>query len=414
MEGQSDNIYNKKRKAPQPLTCDMDLQEYEERSQQPQKPEEFKRADEETMKQRKVVRVVRGSQDDSSQAPKGKFQFLSSDQHTKSAEGGKTSKGQTEELAKTSTDKQIIEKTNGEKPTEEINMLLDKFQKEKEEGKTFNFVSKSKSSDKKGEDKSHPKLLNANPFTAKPSAGDKSAAVDFKSFNQEKKFMFNTNPFKSYDKNKLSETRPTEKPVFFTQNSQQQKPSFSFNFSKANTNPNWEEKEEDEEGVENPEEEITIEEKNQKKVEVSYENPNSKRIVKVPIDELYVYNYSEKKYHSKGKGDLSIEISKNEESTKLYPIVVYRNNAYFTLFKAGYLTGVTSFETTNKNFKTIGLLQRLFKVNESTKKPEPQTIKFYFPSEQSYKHFKEKFDKMKTIVDQKDFSVFSSVQTNNK
>ena len=117
------------------------------------------------------------------------------------------------------------------------------------------------------------------------------------------------------------------------------------------------------------------------------------------------YNFQEKKYQSKGKGDISIELTRTDKD-KLVAICVFRNNAFKILFQGSIINKISSLTPNNKNFKHIIVIQKLFAVNESNKKPEAKSVRLEFQTEKDFNLFKEKFEKTMQILDQNDLSNF--------
>lgn len=246
--------------------------------------------------------------------------------------------------------------------------------------------------------------------------GNVSATTSFSSSN-----ILNSNPFTAVPKNPFINTgsiidrnpfAPTFKGNSFAQSGISSgvfKSNFNFNLATAPSNPNWNSDEEDNGEDINPEEEVKIsgdkkDSTSLKPVE-TFTNPNLVKFTKIQLEELFEYNFDQKKYLSKGKGDLSIELTRTNND-QVAGVVVYRNNALKILFQSNIMKNVTNIVASNKNFKHIISIQKMFNINTSTNKPEPNAAKLVFQSENDFELFKEKFGKVLEILEKNDLSVF--------
>jgi hypothetical protein len=183
------------------------------------------------------------------------------------------------------------------------------------------------------------------------------------------------------------------------------KPTFNFNLNQASSNPNWEDEEEDDKDNNiNPEEEVGIKgESSSPVIEIS--NPNQLKHIKMSLDDLSIYNFEEKKYKSKGKGELSIDLIRTDKDIVL-GYLVYRNSALLSLFNAQIVKSVSTFETSAKNFRYFGVVQKLMGINETTNKSEIKAVRLSFINQKDSENFKEKFDETLKVLVKNDLSLF--------
>lgn len=252
-----------------------------------------------------------------------------------------------------------------------------------------------------------PKTISSNSTNFQSSSLIKTNA--FSSFNSNT----NSNPFQTLSSNQSSNQAFGS----FTN----AKPMFNFNLNQAKENPNWNSDDEEEGGVENPEEEIQIEGKNNSSSNTEHLikfNPNLVKLLKLSLDDLMVYDFCEKKYKSKGKGDFSIELIKSENkdnnTCSILAVCMYRNSTFMTLFSASIFKGVTNFQAGSKNFKNFVVIQKLLGKNESTGKNENKSAKLVFINENDSKLFAEKFDEAVKVLEKNDFSIFPKNENENE
>jgi hypothetical protein len=247
-------------------------------------------------------------------------------------------------------------------------------------------------------------LLNTNPFLKRDNAIPSTISTNNPFTDPTTSININRNPFT----NNTSSTNPfAQSNISLSSSISTSKPFFNFNLTSATTNPNWNSDDEDNENDLNPEEEIKISgtpsKKEAKPVELF--NPNLHKLVKLQLDDLLDYNFTDKKYQSKGKGDISLELIRTDNN-KVIAMCVYRNNALKILFKANLISKITTITTSNKNFKHIIVIQKLFANNESTTKPEAKIVRLVFQSENDFILFKDKFERAIQILDSNDLTVF--------
>lgn len=368
-------------------------------------PENYK-ASEEEIKNRRFVRVIRSSESKSENQQKGKFQFLSGIPTTNT----------------TDTEKQKEDKTESTNKKESVNENEIKKGKSDETAKdnpdlpTFNFQNKKMNF---GQNPfSQLTKINVNQAEKKPfefvnpfgHVGKNPFAADNK-----KTFDINSNPFL---KSQNSSTNPPQQSSanlnFFTK-----KPTFVFNLNAKEVTPKLKSDDEDEtegDNIENnPEEEVKIEGKNINRPEVVVPQSTNPKAIKIALEDLSVYNFDEKKYNSKGKGDLSIELIKTDKDN-IMAVCVYRNSTFAALFKANIIKNVTNCESVMKNYKYYALLKKVISINESTKKNEVKTVKLQFISEKDSQNFMDKFKLSQQILEKNDLSLLTqtSVKENEK
>lgn len=246
-------------------------------------------------------------------------------------------------------------------------------------------------------------ILNTNPFSKQNTSTTTTNIFNKEGNTTTSTNNINRNPFAAFSS--ANTTNPFASSGYSSTTSSF-KPSFNFNLANAPSNPNWNSDDEDDGEDINPEEEIKISGKDSTHSKlVENLNPNLIKFVKIQLNDLSEYNFVDKKYQSKGKGDIAIELTRTDKD-KVVAICVYRNNALKILFQGNIIYKVTSLTLNNKNFKHIIVVQKLFAMNESTNKPEGKSVKLEFQSENDFNQFNEKFEKAIEIVDNNDISVF--------
>ena len=129
------------------------------------------------------------------------------------------------------------------------------------------------------------------------------------------------------------------------------------------------------------------------------------KFFKINVQDLSEYNFEAKKYQSKGKGDVSLELTRMANNT-ITAMCAFRNNALKILFQANVIASVTNLNINNRNYKYIIVIQKLFSINESTNKPEAKSVKLEFHTENDFNMFKNMFENVVVILQNKDLSVF--------
>jgi len=119
----------------------------------------------------------------------------------------------------------------------------------------------------------------------------------------------------------------------------------------------------------------------------------NEKVLKIPISEFFIYDFSLKKYTNIGKGDFTIEYDKSDEK-KQTPLLIFRNSVLKILFQGLFRGNLTKLETVNKNFKTISLIQKVLVINENTKKPEFKSVKMLHNNDQEAKKLSENFKEL--------------------
>jgi len=125
----------------------------------------------------------------------------------------------------------------------------------------------------------------------------------------------------------------------------------------------------------------------------------NEKMLKIPCSEFFIYDFTNKKYISIGKGDFSIEIAKTDEK-KENPLLIFRNSVLKILFQASFKAGITKLETVNKNFKTISVIQKALLFNEETKKLEAKSVKIFHVNDTESKMLIESFAKLEKDAEQ--------------
>ena len=368
----------------------------------------FKASDEE-MKTRKIVRVVRNTEGEPfSNMPRGNLVY---NKEKKMMETAPSEIGQADEsgnnLEKKDTINNSVSTTSVENKsvdyvTENVSKKVGTGKLDKDDnptGKRLNMTENPFQANKNQVNFSNitqnpiEKNIIQNPFLAK------THAVPDISTNPFAKNQSNfTNPF--------ANNKPFTNPFDKTSSSSfiDTKPSFNFNLNQAVSNPNWEDEDEEGEDID-PEEEVKIKEEGSTLPKVDLPKSNSVKVIKISLEDLSVYNFEEKKYKSRGKGEISIELTKTEKEI-VVAYLVYRNSALVSLFNAQILKGVTSLQSVSKNFKFFGVVQKLAGKSESTGKAESKSVKLNFISEKESDVFKGKFNGVLKILESNDDSHF--------
>jgi hypothetical protein len=190
------------------------------------------------------------------------------------------------------------------------------------------------------------------------------------------------------------------------------KPKFNFNLNTVQDNPNWDSDDDQEEGgaENNPEEEIKIENKISLRPEITVPKSNSRKAIKMNIEDLSVYSYEDKKYFSKGKGEISLELTKSDKENVL-ALCIFRNSSFMSLFCSNILKGVTICESVTKKFKYFALIQKMVNRDESTGKNIVKSVKLAFFNEKDSILFKEKFKVLLEVLEKNDLSLLREEST---
>jgi hypothetical protein len=475
----TENNHARKRKA-----YELDQEEKQMTKNTNEDPECYK-ASEEEMKKRRIVRVVRNTDQPKEEAPRGKFIFNAPNKTTVPETSTEEIKNTQEvekkiEVSPSSTSEQIKESSNvmnsaqsysGSKtiieggvkvvkislksPAKQIEQIENVVQSSKKEvekkevtetkseiltgnfnptGKKFNndinpFQSNSATTNTANTSSSNnflanpsaptiknynnPVQITSNPFLS-TTFGSNSNTFTGSGFNpflpKPTQPSINSNTFGGASSNPF---QSLQQGTPFTNNSLAGKPMFNFNLNQAKENPNWNSDEEEGEDA-NPEEEIKIEAKEAGSAgKTNLPKSSAVKVVKIGLDDLSVYDFAEKKYKSKGKGEFSIELMKTEAGTVL-AVCVYRNTAMVSLFSATIFKGATNFEAGSKNFKPFVVIQKLAGKNETSGKTENKCAKLLFSSEKDSKHFAEKFNESLQILEKNDLSLFPKEETSSK
>jgi len=434
----------KKRKA------DFALLDQEQRDTSRRRPESFY-ASEEELKKRRIVKVIRPANTDNNQheeAPKGRFSFVNSADANETNDI-KTTDSQKKINVTTSTIRfSQPEKKTENQITEKIDPIANNLSERKNQksGEEQSIINKE-------EIKVPASLKDANTSNSNIGqviAGEQGEAAKpvFYTGTFQKKFHYGTstdnilvntgnlqnkstflnisassgfntnninlNPFLSRDtaNNLTTSTNPfntgnlTNRFASSSDNSilGTFKSTINFNMNNAPANPYWDSDDDDGDGV-NPEEEVKISGHPGSSPQQVQVNPNFVKYLKINVQDLSEYNFESKIYQSKGKGDVSLELTRTANNT-ISAIFAFRNNALKILFQGNVLANVTNLNLNTKNYKYIIVIQKLYSINESTNKPEAKSVKLEFNSEGDFNTFKEKFKDVGDIIHKNDFSVF--------
>jgi hypothetical protein len=462
---ENEKVYGIKRKSEYPINRDSENEKVSE-TKTPQKTFEECRASEEVLKTRKIVKVVR----DEMSAPKGRFTFgipnhgdVSPSEEKKEVEEGNSNvnvnasnfnTSQDNKMFNTSsseiksTGKKIIStrislgKSDDKQPDKEPTIKEETKQEDdpkKEQIKlTENKINQEKSSNIKREIKNEFPTINpfgicTNPFknpfltnvqtnnqTKQNPPADNQIKQNPPTDNQI------PNPFTNYKKNTLLDYNDYKKQLdSFNKNLNTStetnnpinsaiasifgnKPVFNFNQKQAQRNPNWDSDEEEGEINLNPEQEIEIKPNGSKPNLLNIiPKSNTLKLIRFVVEDFSLYDFNEKKYHSKGKGEFSVELTKNEKGDKISAVGVFRGSTTI-LFNGVIVSNVTKHEVKPKDYNNLFLIHNLLeKVNE---KIERRTAKLSFPTNKSQsecKKLEEQWLELERILSTNDVSIFN-------
>ena len=122
------------------------------------------------------------------------------------------------------------------------------------------------------------------------------------------------------------------------------------------------------------------------------------KLFNLNINNLFLYNKSEKKYVSKGSGFFSIEKTKDEKSEKHQAVVVFRNHAGNKLVEGFLDKKFNKFDIVSKDFNYV-VCFGIIMMNDG--KPEIGFIKIPFKNEENANNLKQSFEKAMEFIDKK-------------
>ena len=122
------------------------------------------------------------------------------------------------------------------------------------------------------------------------------------------------------------------------------------------------------------------------------------KLFNLNINNLFLYNKSEKKYVSKGSGFFSIEKTKDEKSEKHQAVVVFRNHAGNKLVEGFLDKKFNKFDIVSKDFNYV-VCFGIIMMNDG--KPEIGFIKIPFKNEENANNLKQSFEKATEFIDKK-------------
>ena len=123
------------------------------------------------------------------------------------------------------------------------------------------------------------------------------------------------------------------------------------------------------------------------------------KLFNLNINNLFLYNKTEKKYISKGRGFFSIEKTKDEKSEKHQAVVVFRNHAGNKLVEGFLDNKFNKFNIFSKDFDFV-VCFGIIMINEG--KPDFSFIKIPFKNEQNANELKDAYEKAMEFIDKKD------------
>ena len=122
------------------------------------------------------------------------------------------------------------------------------------------------------------------------------------------------------------------------------------------------------------------------------------KLFNLNINNLFLYNKSEKKYVSKGSGFFSIEKTKDEKSEKHQAVVVFRNHAGNKLVEGFLDKKFNKFDIVSKDFNYV-VCFGIIMMNDG--KPEIGFIKIPFKNEENANNLRQSFEKAMEFIDKK-------------
>lgn len=160
--------------------------------------------------------------------------------------------------------------------------------------------------------------------------------------------------------------------------------NFNFDFNKAPVIAAFEEedrKEEEENANVNPEEEVPIlpngvNEDKSTLPKVKIQSETDKFYTK-KLEQFYIYDFDKKKYCSKGKGSISLEIYQNSVTKRVTAILVFRNEGGLKiLYQGNILSDVTSIDRSNKPIPVL-FVSKVFTMKEEKLINTALKLKFF-------------------------------------
>ena len=119
------------------------------------------------------------------------------------------------------------------------------------------------------------------------------------------------------------------------------------------------------------------------------------KLFSLNLNNLFLYNKTDKKYISKGSGFFSIEKTKDEKSEKHQAVVVFRNHAGNKLVEGFLDTKFNKFDIFSKEFNYV-VCFGIIMINEG--KPDIGFIKIPFKNEDNANELKEAFEKAMEFI----------------
>ena len=122
------------------------------------------------------------------------------------------------------------------------------------------------------------------------------------------------------------------------------------------------------------------------------------KLINLNINNLFLYNKTDKKYISKGSGYFSIEKTKDEKSDQHQAVVVFRNHAGNKLVEGLLDKSFKKFDILSKDFNYVVCFGIII-IKEG--KPEIGYIKIPFKNEDNANELKKKFEEAMEFIDKK-------------
>jgi len=213
------------------------------------------------------------------------------------------------------------------------------------------------------------------------------------------------NPNTNIFANLSNQIKTTTNATTFNKTNTNKTNGFSFNF---NQNRETEDNESSDEGGEeniNPEQEIIDESITDKpKIELGkIEKSQFEKVYSNTVSAFSMYNKEEKKYHSLGNGNISLEKFIGDEK-KDWIYMIFRNNYGVTLFKGKILINKSKVEKLVKNFNSIALVNCLQEAIKRVGDKEvidilPKITKINFLNESNLNMFMDRYNEIRKEVE---------------
>lgn len=240
---------------------------------------------------------------------------------------------------------------------------------------------------------------NKNPFLGAFSKPSGSSTTENPFLPLPKNQNVFTNPFLQFqtkNANSVFNTNTTNKPMF----------NFNLNVGASSALDSDKEDDGPLPDSENPELEVAIEPKSSNIVTgAPIPKSTNVKILKMNLENVYQYDIKQTKFINKGKNDVYLELSKNADGNDIIAFVILRNSLGNIILQAQILKDKTKMELnlTNRGSATIkGLIYK------GKDKLEVTHVKLPFCSDANATKFKESYDEVMRILNEKDMKIFDN------